>query len=338
MPIPSLAEVLKQSGWSQEQIDALDAKAAAGFNTILTTASQAEMTAAETLAKSQAEKAAAEKAVADAKAAQDAAELNNRSVKEFWEGTYNPGIAAWDKERQELAKKAADAAAEVAFYKTQRESLKAAGIIPADAPVFTPPAPDPNANNGNGTRDAQGRFVPGPTGSPVFDTNAVVSRVGDGMNKIQNIMWKYQTLYSGQPLPMSPSELIAKADQLKLDPMEYASRTFRFAEKEEEQRQAAAKAHDDQVAATAAAAKESEWKAKLDEREKEFAAKEKLQAERHANNPDQRVVVSSKIPELQRQVVSKEIPDPLMMNENQRRANTAKMIRDQIEASKQAAA
>jgi hypothetical protein len=162
--------------------------------------------------------------------------------------------------------------------------------------------------------------------------------VGDGMNKIQNILWKYQQLYNGQPLPIAPTELIAKADQLKLDPMEYASRTFRFAEKEEEQRQAAAKAHDDQVAATAAAAKESEWKAKMDAREAEFTAKEKLQAERHANNPDQRVVVSSKIPELQRQVVSKEIPDPLMLNENQRRAQTTKMIRDTIAANKEVAA
>jgi predicted metal-binding transcription factor (methanogenesis marker protein 9) len=341
MPVPSLAEVLRQSGWSQEQIDALDAKAVTGFNTVLTTASQAETTAAETLAKAQADKAAAEKAVADAQAAKEAAELKDRSVQEFWNNTYNPGIAAWEKERQELAKAAADATAEAAYYKAQRETyLGKLGIKPEDAPVFTPVVVDPKAANpnGNGTRDAQGRFVPGPTGSPVFDPNVVISRVGDGMNKIQTIMWKYQTLYDGQPLPMSPSELIQKADQLKLDPMEYASRTFRFAEKEEEQRQAAAKVHDDQVASTAAAAKEAEWKAKLDEREKEFAAKEKLHAERNANNPDQRVVVSSKIPELQRKVETKELPDPLLMNENQRRANTAKMIRDTIAANKEAAA
>jgi len=139
-------------------------------------------------------------------------------------------------------------------------------------------------------------------------------------------------------MPISPTEFIAKADQLKLNPMEYAARTFRFAEKEEEQRVAAAKAHDDAIRAARDAEKDAEWKAKLDEREKEFAAKEKLLAERSANNPDQRVVISSKIPDLQRKVESKEIADPLMMNENQRRANTAKMIRDSIAAGKEQAA
>ena len=45
MPVPTLGEVLKKSGWTQEQIDALDAKAVNGLNTVLTTASQAEATA-----------------------------------------------------------------------------------------------------------------------------------------------------------------------------------------------------------------------------------------------------------------------------------------------------
>ena len=337
MPVPSLSDVLRQSGWTQEQIDALDAKAASGFNTILNTASQAEKTAAETLAKSQADKAAAEKAAADAKAAQDAAELSNRSVKEFWEGTYNPGIAAWEKERQELAKKVADAQAETAFYKTQRESLKAAGIITDDAPVFVPPVVDPNAPN-NGQRDAQGRFVPGPTGSPVFDPQVAIERVGNTIGEIQDIQWKYQQLYGGQVLPMSPSELGTKASQLKLSPMEYAARTFRFAEKEEEQRQAAAKAHDDAIAAARDAAKDAEWKAKLDAREKEFADKERTFAERHATGSPVATQISSKIPDLQRKVDLKEMPDPLMMNENQRRANTSKMIHDTIAANKEVAA
>ena len=75
----------------------------------------------------------------------------------------------------------------------------------------------------------------------------------------------------------------------------------------------------------------------MDAREAEFAAKEKLHAERGGNNPDVRIAVSSKIPELQRRVETKDLPDPLMMNENQRRAQTAKMIRETIAAKEVAA-
>jgi hypothetical protein len=139
-------------------------------------------------------------------------------------------------------------------------------------------------------------------------------------------------------MPIPPTELIQKADQLKLDPMEYAARTFRFAEKEEEQRQASAKAHDDAIAAARDAAKDAEWKAKLDAREKEFADKERTFAERHATGSPVATQISSKIPDLQRKVDLKEMPDPLMMNENQRRAATSKMIHETIAAQKQEAA
>ncbi len=335
--MPTLADVLRQSGLSQEQIDALDAKVMSSLGGVLTTAEKAqqeaiakEKTAQEAAVKAEADRKAAEARVEEARKAQEAAELQKRSVDEFWQNTYNPGVAAWETERQTLAKKAADAAAEAAFYKQQRESLKELGLIPQDAPTFTPvAATEPVKNNGG--------YVPGKDGSPVFDASTVISRVGDGMNAIQNIMWKYQTLY-GAPLPIPPSELISQADALRLNPMEYATRTFKFAEKEEEQRQAVARAHDEAIAKKEREAADAEWKQKLEEREKEFAAKEKLRAEQGGNNPDVRVAVSSKIPELQRKVEAKEMPDPLLMNENQRRAQTAKMIRDTITQKDSAAA
>lgn len=338
--MPTVAEVLRQSGLSQEQIDALDAKVLTSFNGVLTSAERLqqeavakERSAAEAAAKAEADRKAAEAAQASARAAQDAAELQKRSVDEFWQNTYNPGVAQWEADRAALAKKAADAAAEVAFYKQQRESLKELGLVPADAPTFTPSQADPTQSG----RGADGKFVPGGNGSPVFDANTVISKVGDGMNTITNIMWKHQSLY-GAPLPIAPSDLIAKADALKLSPMEYAARTFRFAEKEEEMRQAEAKRHDDEIRAQAAAEKESEWKLKLEEREKEFAAKEKLRAEQGGNNPDVRVAVSSRIPELQRKVEAKEVPDPLMMNDTQRRVQTARMIKDTLTQKDQNAA
>ena len=325
----TVQEALQKSGFTSEQISALDPKLITIFSGIQTEADQAA-------AKAEADRKAAEASVAASKAALDQAELEKRSVKEFWDQTVNPSIADWDAKLKAAETKAANADALAAFYKAQNEGARSGGFVPMEAPKFASPVPDPNAPPVGQVRDPQGRFVPGPSGSPVFDTNTVISKVGDGMNTIQNIMWKYQSLYAGQPLPIPPSELIAKADQLKLSPMDYASRTFRFAEKEEEQRQAAAKAHDDAIRTARDAEKDAEWKAKLDEREKEFAAKEKKFAETHSNHPEQRVVVSSRIPELQRKVESKDLPDPLMMNEQQRHANTTKMIRESM-AEKSAA-
>ncbi len=326
----TVAEVLKQSGLTDEQIAALDAKAMSAFSGILTTADQAksdaiakEKAAKEALDKAAEDKKAADESVAAAKVAQDAAELSKRSVDEFWANTYNPGVAAWEKERNELASRASNAEAKAAYYEKQREGyLGTLGIKPEDAPVFTPPAtPAPDQNKTPGT--------------PTFvDPNVVVSRVGDGMYGVMNIMHKYATLYNGQPLPISPSELIKNADALKLSPMEYAARTFKFAEKEQEQRIAAAKAHDDEVAATTKAANDAEWKAKMDAREAEFAATERKRAEQAitSSNPDMKLPPgSAKFTDLKRAVAAGERPDPTKMTQQERRKLTSDNIHKAIE-------
>jgi len=324
----TIAEVLRQSGVPQETIDALDAKIVSGFNTVLTTASQAEASAAAAATKAEADRKLAEEQAAAAKAAQDAAELSKRSVDEFWQNTYNPGIASWEKERAALAKAASDAAAEAAFYKTQRESyLKTLNIDPATAPVFTAPAPP----------------TPPPEktpGTPTFvDPNVVVSRVGDGMYSIMNIMHEYSTLYNGQQLPISPSELIKQADAQKLSPMDYAARTFKFAEKKEEIRQAAAKAHDAEIAAKAVAANDEAHKAEVKRIQDEFNAKEKLRAEQGGNNPDVKLPPgSSKFADLQRATKAGERKDPTRMSPQERRQITLDNIHKDIEERQQAVA
>jgi hypothetical protein len=324
----TIAEVLRQSGVPQETIDALDAKIVSGFNTVLTTASQAEASAAAAATKAEADRKLAEEQAAAAKAAQDAAELSKRSVDEFWQNTYNPGIASWEKERAALAKAASDAAAEAAFYKTQRESyLKTLNIDPATAPVFTAPAPT----------------TPPPEktpGTPTFvDPNVVVSRVGDGMYSIMNIMHEYSTLYNGQQLPISPSELIKQADAQKLSPMDYAARTFKFAEKKEEIRQAAAKAHDAEIAAKAVAANDEAHKAEVKRIQDEFNAKEKLRAEQGGNNPDVKLPPgSSKFADLQRATKAGERKDPTRMTPQERHQITRDTIHKAIEEREQAVA
>src|SRR5271157_5822631 len=111
MPVPTVAEVLKQSGWSQEKIDALDAQALSGLNThintVYQTAEQKEKSASELAVKAEADRKAQEAAVVAAKAAQDAAELQNRNNQDFWTNTFSPGISAWETEKKELAKRVA---------------------------------------------------------------------------------------------------------------------------------------------------------------------------------------------------------------------------------------
>ena len=326
--MPTIAETLRATGMTDEQISALDPKLITVFTGIQTEAERKATEAAAAAQKAEADRQAWEKAKADA-------ELLQRSNTDFYETKIVPGLTSWQEEQVKLQTETANAQALAAFYKAQNDAARNAGFVPTDAPTFVAPA-------NNGTRDGQGRFVPnapGSTpGSPTFTIEDVRNQIGTSLGTVANIQWKYQSLY-GKPMPISPTDLLVQAENNKFkDPATYASQIFKFAEKEEEIRQAAAKAHDDQVASVAAAAKESEWKAKMDAREAEIAAKDKLRAEQGANNPDVRVAVSSKIPELQRQVVAKELPDPLMLNENQRRANTTKMIRDTIAQKDQAAA
>jgi hypothetical protein len=328
----TVAEVLKQSGLTDEQIAALDAKAMSAFSGILTTADQAkadaeakEKVAKEAASKAEADKVAAEASATAAKAAQDAAELANRNVADFWATTYPAGVA----EQNAIVQAAVQAAetarinaeAKTAWLQAQVDGAKAAGITLADAPDFVPPAKPPVAD-------------PNKTpGTPTFvDPNVVVSRVGDGMYGVMNIMHKYATLYNGQPLPISPSELIKNADALKLSPMEYAARTFKFAEKEEEQRQAAARKHDEEVASKAVAEKEAAHKTEIEKLQSEFNAKEKLRAEQNSTHPDFKLPPgSAKFTDLQRAVKAGERPDPTKMTQAERRQATLNNIHKSIE-------
>lgn len=323
----TLQEVLLKSGWSQTQIDALDAKAMSGLTEYVTTvektATEKELAAKAAAEKAEADRKAAEASAAAAKVAQDAAELSKRSVDEFWQNTYNPGMAAAESDKAKLAKEAADARAEAAYYKTQRESyLGTLGIKPEDAPVFTPAAVTPPAVDPNKT-----------PGTPTFvDPNVIVGRVGDGMNTISDIAWKYQTLYNGAPLPIPPSQLIAQADALKLTPAQYAARTFKFAEKEAEAAAAAAKKHDEDIAAAAVAAKDAEHKAEIKKVQDEFAAKERLRAEQGGSNGDLRTPPgSSKFSDLQRATKAGERKDPTRMTPEERRKTTLDNIHKAVE-------
>jgi hypothetical protein len=322
----TLAEVLLKSGWTQEQIDALDAKARTGLTDYVTgieqTAAQKEKAASELAVKAEADRKAQEAAVVAAKAAQEAAELQNRSVKDFWDNTYNPGIAAAEAEKTRLAKEAADAKAEAAFYKAQRESyLGTLNIKPEDAPVFTPPAATIPAVDPNKT-----------PGTPTFTINQVRDELGNSLGTVANIQWEYRNLY-GREMPISPTELLRQSEANKFkDPATYANSIFKFAEKREEIRQAEAKAHDDAIAAAAVAAKDESHKLELKKITDEFSAKERLRAEQAGSNPDTKLPPgSSKFSDLRRAQQAGERKDPTKMTPQERRQTTLDNIHKALE-------
>ena len=322
----TLAEVLLKSGWTQEMIDALDAKAKTGLTDYVTgieqTAAQKEKTASELAVKAEADRKAQEVAAAAAKTAQDAAELQQRSVKEFWDNTYNPGVAAWEAERAKLAKAAIDASAEAAFYKAQRTTLvDTLGIKPEDAPVFSPAAVTPPAVDPNKT-----------PGTPTFTINDVRDQLGTSLGTVANIQWEYQTLY-GKPMPISPTELLRQSEANKFkDPATYANSIFKFSERREEIRLADAKAHDEGIAAAAVAAKDIEHKAELKKIQDESNAKEKLRAEQIGSNPDvHRPPGSGKFTELQRAQKAGERKDPTRMTPQERHQTSLDNIHKALE-------
>jgi hypothetical protein len=276
--MPTVHEVLKQSGFTDDQIAALDGRAVTAFSGVLNQAEQERQ----------------------------AAELARRSNADFYEQSIVPSLTAWEQDKQRIENERATLAAEAAFYRTQAEEAKKSGFITSEAPTYQ-------------NRDGQGRYVagaPGATpGSPVFDVQQVYQRAGDAVGILTDIQWEHQRLF-GQPMPISPTELVRRADAARLDPKTYASRTFNWDARQAEIAKKKQDDHDSKVRSEAVADRDRYW------------------AERTGNNPDVRQVQDSRYSDLRRAVNTKDLPDPIMLSDQQRRAVTSQMIRKDISEQK----
>jgi hypothetical protein len=279
--MPTVEQILRESGFSDDQIKSIDTKAITAFSGVLSAAEQERQ----------------------------AAELAQRSNKEFYEQSIAPSLNAWQEEKMQIDNERARAAAEVAYYRTQNEEAKKSGFIATDAPGFSAPAQ-------GGYRAA----APGGTpGSPTFfDVSKVYERAGDAVGIIADLQWEHQKLFN-QPMPISPTELIRQADAVKLDPKTYAARTFGWDNKRQEIAQQKQQEHDSKVRSEAAAERDKFW------------------AERTGNNPDVRPMVSSRFSDLRRAVSSKDLPDPLALSDSERRKATAAAIRADLTSKNDAA-
>lgn len=330
----TVQEVLAQSGFTKEQIDALTKEQLKPFETLLTESTNARV-------KAEADMKAAQEAVAKAEAerraaadALDRVQLEGRSNVDFYESKIVPGLTGWQNEKNDLASKLANAEAMAAFYRTQNEKARESGFVGTDAPTFMPPAappPDPRQP----ARDGSGRYVPGSSGSPVFeggfDPEAFKREAADATIELENLRWKYGQLYGGAPMPMAPSALIQQANAQKMSVSDYAAKIFNFAGKEQEIAATNAKAHDDKIAADAVAAKTSEYEAEIKKIRDEYAAKERQRIEGGGNNPDLRTPPgAAKFTDVRKAVAEGTRPDPLKMTDAERRVATRRQIHSEV--------
>lgn len=151
----TVQEVLKESGLTDEQITALDAKAVTAFTSIITTADQ-------TLS---------------------AAELAKRAQEQQFTEQIAPALDKW-------ANTEANLTAERDYYKALAEKAKSGGFV-QDAPPFTPAAAGTPPRTADGKFVAGQNPVPG---SPQF-VEGLRTEVAGAVKGILDLNWKYQSLY-----------------------------------------------------------------------------------------------------------------------------------------------
>lgn len=212
-------EILKQTGMTDEQINALDAKIVAGFDTVLTTAAAAEQQAA---------------------AAREAAEQSQRAQSDMYANQIAPALDAWANEKATLE-------AQTAFYKTQAESARGAGFIPKDAPGYVPPARDTKT----------GQFAQNPVpGSPgqYLTPEAGITAVSN----VTWVMSEHQRLY-GEPMPDDFETLMKESVSAHLPFRDHVAKKYKFNEKKAEIVAAKTKEREDKIRQEAFATRDKEW-------------------------------------------------------------------------------
>lgn len=331
--MPTVHEILKQSGLSDEQIAALDAKAINGFNGVLSAAEQERQATQQLVTKGEQDRLAMEAAAAKneqerlaAAAALEAAEVAKRSNAQFYDESIAPALNAWGTEKANLE-------AQAAFYRTQNEAARSAGFVPAEAPGFIPQAGQPGQPQLAQPRDAQGRYVPGvpgaTPGSPTF-MDEVDQRLGNGISNIGWAMQEYQKLSGGQFLPDSFDKLAQEANSSRLPFRDYVARKYDFAGKQREMQEKAQREHDEKVRAEALAPMEAKIAEVNAAAKKQIEENDRKWAERVGSNPDIRQAQPSRFADVARAVKANERPDPLNLNLEQRRVATSQAIRQEI--------
>src|ERR1700722_14218535 len=125
----TVEQVLRQTGFSDQEIQQLDQRALGAFTGVLTSAQQQR----------------------------EAAELAQQANRQFYDETIAPSLYSWELEKNQLENDRAKLAAEAAFYREANAKARESGFIAPDSPTFQQ------------RDSQTGRYVAGSGGSPTFE-------------------------------------------------------------------------------------------------------------------------------------------------------------------------
>lgn len=226
----SVADILKESGLSEEQIKAIDAKALEALDGYATQANQSL----------------------------EKAEFALRSQREEYDKNIAPALANW-------ADRDTVVSTENAAMKTYLGKIKDSGYLPKEVldamPTFTP------GSSATGSRGADGKFVAGANASPGSPSYVEIEKklnndLGSAFSFAADTQWNYRRLH-GKEMPDSPTSLIREAAANRMTPQEWAAKKYDFAGREATIKAEEAKKHDDAIRAEVTAAKDREWAEKI---------------------------------------------------------------------------
>jgi hypothetical protein len=235
---------------------------------------------------------------AQAKIDRDAAELADRNQRALYSEKIAPALNEWGTDKANLE-------AERDFYRTQAQSAKTAGFIAKDAPGYKAPENNDPNRGGNGQYVANSGGVPG---SPAFMTRQ------EGLSAVNLATWavtEHQRLH-GAPLPDDVETLDREATAQRMPFRDYVSKKYGFDAKKQE---IATKRENDKIELVVAE--------RLKENDRKWA-------EKVGSNPNVAAGTPSQFTQLKAGVDSKQIKDPLMMNKQERHAQTSQLINREI--------
>jgi hypothetical protein len=257
----TVADVLKETGWTDDEIKALDQTKMEGLTRVVSSANES----------------------------QEKAEFALRAQREEYDQRIAPALANWAD--QDTVKSTRLAAAEEFIRK-----VKDSGYLPKEIldviPTITPGSP----SAASGTRGPDGKFVPGANASPgspgfVDVKKELATELGSAFSFAADTQWNYRRLH-GKEMPDSPTALIREAAANRMSPSEWAAKKYEFAARETAIKAEEQKKHDDAIRQEVTAAKDKEWAEKIGNnpnvripQESAFSSISKAQAEGKRQDP-----------------------------------------------------
>jgi hypothetical protein len=161
------------------------------------------------------------------------AQEREKKINTFWTEEATPQINSAFSEK-------AKAEAQAEFYRKQAESAKASGFLPADAPGFV--APNPNPGNSEPARDHNGKFVTNANPVPGSPQYLTMEQGYAAVVETAYLLSEHQRLF-GEPLP-DLEILMKEATQTRSKARDIWAKKYNVEQKRADLKKAAEDAHE----------------------------------------------------------------------------------------------